>query len=85
MSKKIQFDRTDRLHDIRLPILLIGGRHDETRPEILYVFQKLVPHDYVKIIEEAGHAILHDQTQAYTEAIRKFLQDVEKNGQLSKN
>jgi len=81
----IDFDRTDRLHEIRQPILFIGGRHDEARPETLYEFQKLVPHAQVKIIEDAGHAILYDQPLAYTEAIRKFLIGAENNGQFPKN
>ncbi len=71
------FDRTDYLHEIKEPVLFIAGRQDEARPETMYKFQKLVPNSKVEIIENAGHAKIVDQPEAFTSAIRKFLNSVE--------
>jgi len=67
------FDRTNRLHEIKQPVLFIAGRFDEARPETMYKFQKLVPKSKVVIIENAGHLKIIDQPVLFTNAIRSFL------------
>jgi proline iminopeptidase len=71
------FDRVNRLQEVKQPVLLIAGRHDEARPETMYKFQKLMPKASVVIIENAGHLIMMDQPVAYTTALRKFLHALE--------
>ncbi|ULQ54686.1 proline iminopeptidase-family hydrolase [Flavihumibacter fluvii] len=71
------FDRTDRLHEIKEPVVFMAGRYDETRLETIYAFQKLVPRSTVMIIENAGHLKIIDQPVQFTNAIRSFLQSVE--------
>ncbi|WP_435353627.1 proline iminopeptidase-family hydrolase [Emticicia sp. SJ17W-69] len=70
------FDRTKRLHEIKVPVLLIAGRYDEARPETMYQFQKLIQHSKVEIIEGAGHNKIGDKPIEYTNAIQKFLSTV---------
>jgi len=71
------FDRTNRLHEIKQPVLFIAGQFDEARPETMYSFQKLVPDSKVVIIENAGHKKAIDQPMLYTNALREFLNAVE--------
>jgi proline iminopeptidase len=71
------FDRTPDLHTLHCPVLFIGGRYDEARPETLYKFQAMVPGSKVVIIEHAGHATYIDQPEEKIAEIRKFLNDVE--------
>ena len=71
------FDRTDRLHELKQPVLFIAGQYDEARAETMYNFQKLTPGSQVAIIENAGHAKSIDQPLLHTNAIRKFLNAVE--------
>ena len=71
------FDRTDRLHELKEPIVFIAGRYDETRLETIYGFQKLVPKSTVVVIEQAGHLKIIDQPVQFTTAIRNFLHMVE--------
>ena len=71
------FDRTNRLHELKQPVLFIAGQYDEARPETMYNFQKLVAGSKVAIIENAGHRKAIDQPVLYTNAIHKFLNAVE--------
>ena len=70
------FDRTNRLHELKQPVLFIAGRFDEARPETMYKFQKLVPKSKVIIIENAAHHKIIDQPVMFTNAIRSFLNSV---------
>jgi proline iminopeptidase len=67
------FDRTSRLHELKLPVLFVAGRYDEARPETMYEFQKHVPKSKVVIIEGAGHLKIIDQPVQFTGTISKFL------------
>lgn len=71
------FDRTDRLQEIKEPVLFITGRFDEARPETIYEFQKEIPGSKVEIIENSGHNKVRDNPVAYLAAIRRFLNEAE--------
>ena len=70
------FDRTNRLHELKQQVLFIAGRFDEARPETMYGFQKFVPKSKVIIIENAAHYKIIDQLIVFTNAIRIFLNSV---------
>lgn len=70
------FERAERLHEIKEPVLFIAGRFDEARPETMYEFQKEIPGASVVIIENAGHNKVRDNPEAYLKAIRDFLNKV---------
>lgn len=72
------FDRSDRLHEIKQPVLFIAGQFDEARPETMYRFQKLLPNSKVIIIDNAGHNKAVDQPVLYTNALRDFLNGVDR-------
>jgi proline iminopeptidase len=73
------FDRTDDLATLNVPILFTAGEFDEARPQTMYQFQKLSNNATVEIIENAAHMTMIDQPEKLTEAIRTFLKKVENN------
>ena len=71
------FDRVDRLHTIKKPVLFIGGEYDEVLPETLRYYQSLVPGSEVSVTPDAAHAQLTDNPAQYTKAISAFMKKVE--------
>lgn len=72
------YDRVDRLRDLKLPTLFLVGEFDTARPETMLKFQTLVPGSVVKVIPNAGHSAPTDQTRAFNEALADFLASVER-------
>ena len=73
----IDFDRTDRLHELEIPVMFITGRYDEARPETMFEFQRLIPGSVVSIVEDAGHATMTDQPEQFNALVGEFLASVE--------
>lgn len=73
----IDFDVTDRLHEIDVPVLFMTGEFDEARPETVAGFQELVPGSKFTVIMDAGHSSLSKQPQAYRTILENFLDSVE--------
>jgi proline iminopeptidase len=73
------YDSIDRLPELDLPVLFIGGEFDEARPATLREFQAAVPGSQVVIIPDAGHVVNIDQTELFNEALLHFIRSVESN------
>ncbi len=73
----VDFDLSDRLHEIDVPVLFIAGEHDEARPETLAEFSKLVPNARLTVILGAAHATLGKKPQEYRTIVEHFLDAVE--------
>ncbi len=73
----LDFDVTDRLHKIDVPVLFITGEFDEARPETVADFQKLIPGSQFEIIEDAGHASYRKKTDQYLRILKEFFTSVE--------
>ncbi len=71
------YNRIDRLPEIRIPTLFVVGEYDEARPETMLEYQSLVRGSIVKVVPGAGHMVNVDQLQAFNEVIREFLASVE--------
>jgi proline iminopeptidase len=67
------YDRTARLGELRLPVLLVGGEHDEARPATLRAFQQRIPGAELVIVPGAAHRMLVDAPERSTDAVRDFL------------
>lgn len=72
-----EFDRTEDLANISQPVLFIIGEYDEVLPETASEYQKRTPNSRLTITKDAAHSQLGDQPELYTNAIRKFLQQVD--------
>ncbi len=73
----INFDVTDQLNEIDVPILFLTGQFDEARPEAVADFQKLVPGSQFTVIMDAGHASLSKKPEEYRTILENFLDLVE--------
>lgn len=71
------YDRIDRLAEIKIPTLFLVGEHDEARPETMREFQALVPGSVVKVIPGAAHMSNIDNPQAFNKAMEEFFSTVE--------
>lgn len=69
----VDFDLTDRLHEIDVPVLFMAGQYDGARPERLAEFQRLVPGSQLVVIKDVAHASLSRQPEVYRQALEKFL------------
>ena len=73
----LNFDVTDRLHEIDVPVMFIAGEFDEARPERVAEFQKLVPGSKMTVIMDAAHGTLSKKPQEYKSVIEHFFDSVE--------
>jgi proline iminopeptidase len=73
----LDFDVTDRLHEIDVPVLFLTGEFDEARPERIAQFQKLIPGSRFEIIAGAAHGSLSKKPDQYRQILREFFASVE--------
>lgn len=70
------WDRWDRLHEITVPALTMGARHDEMDPEDMRKMARLMPHGRSAICEHGSHLSMWDAQAVYFEHLLKFLKTV---------
>ncbi len=73
------YDRTNRLSEIKIPTLFIAGEYDEARPSTVKFYQSLVSGATFELMENSGHTTMQDNPQQDIKAIRNFLKGVERN------
>ena len=71
------WDVMDRLGEIGVPALLVGGRHDECRPAHLEEMHRRISGSELAIIEDASHLCFAEQPQVFTALVNSFLDRVE--------
>jgi pimeloyl-ACP methyl ester carboxylesterase len=68
------FDVLGRVQDIRVPTLAICGAEDRLTPVKYHAFfRDRIPGCRLVVIEGAGHWVFHEQPEAFTRAVRGFL------------
>jgi pimeloyl-ACP methyl ester carboxylesterase len=68
------FDVRERLGDISVPTLVIGGKDDRlTPPKFSEYLREHIPNARLLLVEEAGHMVMLEQPAVVTEAIADFL------------
>ncbi len=71
------YDRTDRLGELKLPVLFLAGRHDEAAPDTIADFQRRVPGAKMHVLENSAHATYRTETAEYVRIVREFLAEVD--------
>jgi len=71
------FDVSNRLDEIDVPVLFIAGEFDEARPERIRQFQQIVSGSQFMIIEDAAHASYGKKPEEYSAVLQSFLEAVE--------
>ncbi|MEO7134067.1 MAG: proline iminopeptidase-family hydrolase [Vicinamibacterales bacterium] len=72
------YDRTDRLAELKVPVLFLAGRHDEAAPETVADFQRRVPGAKMTVLENSAHSTYRTETAEYIKIVRQFLEDVDR-------
>ena len=71
------WDVTERLQEISVPTLLVGGEHDECRPAHLADMHARIAGSRLATIDDASHLCFAEQPEAFTEVVNDFLARVE--------
>ena len=72
------YDRTNRLSEIKVPTLFITGEFDEARPSTVKYYQSLVPGAQFELVENAGHLTMQDDPEKNLKIITDFINGIEK-------
>ena len=68
---------TERLGEIRVPTLLVGGRYDECRPEHLQDMRDRIQGAELAIIEDASHLCFAERPAEFARVVNEFLDRIE--------
>jgi proline-specific peptidase len=71
------WDIMDRLGEITVPALLVGGRYDECRPRHLEDMHRRIAGSQLAIIEDASHLCFAEQPEPFTRLVNSFLDRIE--------
>jgi proline iminopeptidase len=71
------YDRTDRLSELELPVLFTTGRYDEATPGTVAFYQSRVANAELAILEGSAHLTMQDEPEEYARVVRDFLRRVE--------
>lgn len=67
------FEREDRLHELRCPVLYTCGRHDEITPESTSAYHARTPGSDMRVFEHSAHLPHREEGPAYLAMVREFL------------
>jgi proline iminopeptidase len=67
------WNRVERLHEIRVPTLITVGRHDELTPACSEQIQQEIPHSELAVFEEGSHMTFWEEPDRYIDVVDDFL------------
>jgi proline iminopeptidase len=67
------YDASDRLKQIQVPVLYTCGEYDESTPAANRDFAALTPNAEVKVIPDASHVAFLEKREEYLQTIQNFL------------
>jgi proline iminopeptidase len=71
------WDVRDRLGEIRVPTLVVRGRHDMSTDAINETLLRRIPHAESVVLEESSHTPVLEETARYLDVLRRFLDAAE--------
>jgi proline iminopeptidase len=71
------WDFWDRLPNIKVPTLVLGGKYDEMDPESMKREGHLLPNSRTYLCPEGSHMAMYDDQQNYFNSLITFLKDVD--------
>lgn len=77
------FERVERLAEIRVPALFTCGRFDEATPEATAWYRDSLPGSEMAVFEDASHEHHLEKPEAYLQTVRDFLRRAEDNAPRS--
>ncbi len=78
ISGKLEnWDRSDRLHEIDVPTLVIGARFDTMDPAYMKWMASAFPRGRFLFCPDGSHCAMYDDQQVYMQGLIEFIRDVE--------
>lgn len=68
------FDITDRLGEIEVPVLLVSGEHDEVRPHLVAAMHARLRHGERVLFEDSSHMPHLEEPERFLEVVEDFLE-----------
>jgi L-proline amide hydrolase len=68
------FDITDRLAEIEVPVLLVSGEHDEVRPQLVAAMHEGLRHGERVLFEHSSHMPHIEEPARFLEVVEGFLE-----------
>lgn len=75
------WDIKDRLKEIRVPVLMVGAKHDTMDPEAMKAQSKMVQHGRYLYCPNGSHLAMWDDQQVFMNGVIGFIKDVD-NGRF---
>jgi len=79
------WDVTDRLGEIRVPTLILGGEHDEARPSHMRDMHERIPNSEMVVFEDASHLCFYEKREEFMARVNDFIDGVEARAGISRN
>jgi proline iminopeptidase len=76
-GKIVNWDRTEDLHRINVPTLVIGATHDTMDPKHMEMIAGRIPKGRFHLCPNGSHMAMYDDQQTYFEGLIGFIKDVE--------
>ena len=76
-----EWNITDRLGEIEVPVLLISGEHDEVRPEVVQAAHDRLRESEWVLFEGCSHTPHLEQPERFLRVVEEFLERVEQPAQ----
>jgi proline iminopeptidase len=76
-GKLLEWDRTDDLHMIKVPTLVIGAQHDTMDPEHMAWMAGALPNARYLHCPDGSHLALYDDQEVYFDGLVRFIRDVD--------
>jgi proline iminopeptidase len=70
------WDRVDRLHEIKVPTLITVGRHDELTPACSEQIHERIPNSKLVVFEQGSHMTFWEETDRYLQVVDDFLRSI---------
>jgi proline-specific peptidase len=70
------WDRVDRLHEIRVPTLITVGAHDELTPACSEQIHERIPGSRLVVFADGSHMTFWEETERYLQVMDDFLRSV---------
>jgi proline iminopeptidase len=67
------WNRVERLHEIRVPTLITVGRHDELTPACSEQIQQKIPYSELVVFDEGSHMTFWEEPERYLDVVDDFL------------
>ncbi len=69
--KEVEY--VDRLHEIKVPTLIIVGNHDESDPKMSKEMHEKIAGSQLVILPNSGHMTFVDQNEQFLRTVREFI------------